>query len=262
MKNRSDRVVTIIAALDEERSIGQVLRRIPRDWVDDVVVVDNGSTDATARIAAEHGARVVAEPQRGYGAAMLRGLDEVRRRWPETRVVVFLDADASDDPALMPALIAPILADEVDMTLGSRLLGVREPGALPPWSYWGNRLACALIRLLTGRRYTDLGPFRAIRFEALERLRMVDRDFGWTVEMQIKAALAGLGTRELPASYRRRIGVSKISGTLKGSVLAGVKILYTIARYGLPARFRFAPSAPNRPSASQATASMKESRQS
>ena len=166
-----------------------------------MIVVDNGSTDATFRVAAEAGATVVTEQQRGYGAACLRGLRSIResseRDQPEPRVIVFLDADYSDDPRLLPELVRPIFADEVDFVLSSRLAGQREAGAMPFQSVFGNRLACFLMRYLFGARYTDLGPFRAIDYGALETLGMVDTNFGWTVEMQIKAVRAGLRIREV-----------------------------------------------------------------
>jgi hypothetical protein len=238
----------VIPAFNEEVSLPRVLADIPSTLVRDVVVVDNGSSDATTRVAAYAGAHVVYEPRRGYGAACLRGLAELARR-PEgpPEIVVFLDADHSDHPEEMPALVAPILAEEADLVLGSRLRGEREPGAMPPHSVWGNRLACALMRLLFGARYTDLGPFRAIRWSALQRLDMCDRGFGWTVEMQIKAVRFGLRVREVPVSYRRRIGTSKISGTLSGTVGAGSKILYLIARYGLGSSLRSAGYHPGLP---------------
>ncbi|MFV2069694.1 MAG: glycosyltransferase family 2 protein, partial [Pirellulales bacterium] len=201
------------------------------------IVVNNGSTDATQEVAEGLGATVVGEPRRGYGSACLAGLAAVNLSIatgePPPQIVVFVDADYSDYPDLLPALVGPILAGEADFVLGSRLMGQRERGAMPPQSVWGNRLACFLIRALFGAHYTDLGPFRAIRYDALSRLQMVDRNFGWTVEMQIKAARADLRTLEIPVPYRRRIGKSKISGTLSGTVRAGAKILHTIARYGL-----------------------------
>jgi hypothetical protein len=221
-------VGVIIPALNEERALPAVLAELPRE-VDDVVVVDNGSTDATAEVARAAGARVMLEPERGYGAACLRGLAAIGT--PD--VIVFLDGDHSDYPEKLPELVRPIAEGSADLVLGSRLLGQREPGAMPPQSVWGNRFACFLMRLLFRVRYTDLGPFRAIRREALERLGMRDRNFGWTVEMQIKAARAGLRIREVPVPYRRRVGQSKISGTLRGTIRAGYKILYTIAKYGL-----------------------------
>jgi glycosyltransferase involved in cell wall biosynthesis len=224
-------VAVVIPALNEESSLPLVLRDLPREFVTDVVVADNGSHDRTAEVARAGGARVVYEPQRGYGAACLRGLAELAQQPPD--VVVFLDGDYSDHPDELPLLLEPLRAGRADFVLGSRLAGVREAGAMPPQSVWGNRLACWLMRVLFGARYTDLGPFRAIRWECLERLGMVDRNFGWTVEMQIKAARQGLRTCEVPVSYRRRVGVSKISGTVMGTIKAGYKILYLIAKYGL-----------------------------
>lgn len=227
-------VAVIIPALNEERSLPLVLRDLPP--VGRVIVVDNGSTDATASVAAEGGAIVVCEPRRGYGAACLRGMaalaEAVERGEPTPRVVVFLDGDYSDYPERLPDLAAPILSGEADFVLGSRLLGQREAGAMPPQSLWGNRFACFLMRCFFRARYTDLGPFRAIDYPALKSLGMVDQNFGWTVEMQIKAVRAGLRTIEIPVPYRRRIGQSKISGTLLGTLRAGYKILYVIAKYG------------------------------
>jgi hypothetical protein len=162
--------------------------------------------------------------------------DDVRQGATPPQIVVFVDADYSDHPDLLPELIRPIALGEADFVLGSRLLGEREPGAMPPQSLYGNRLACFLMRILFGGQYTDLGPFRAIRYSTLCDLHMVDRNFGWTVEMQIKAVRAGLRTLEIPVPYRCRIGTSKISGTVSGTVKAGSKILYLIARYGLTRR--------------------------
>lgn len=243
--NFSPSVAVLIPALNEEASLPLVLRDLPRDRVADIVVVDNGSADRTAEVARAGGARVVFEPRRGYGAACLRGLDELACR-PQgpPEIVVFLDADYSDHPDELPVLLAPILEGQCDLVIGSRLAGRRETGAMPPQSVWGNRLACWLMRVRFGARYTDLGPFRAIRWDALRQLGMVDRDFGWTVEMQIKAAQRKLRFREVPVSYRRRIGASKISGTVRGTLLAGTKILYLIAKYG---RATSAPQTGERP---------------
>lgn len=227
-------VVVIIPARNEEASLPLVLGDLPA--VDAVIVVDNGSTDATAASALRHGAEVIFEGRTGYGSACLAGLAEIERAVlagyrPAPAVIVFLDADYSDYPNLLPQLVAPILADKFDFVLGSRLIGQREPGAMPPQSIFGNRFACLLMRLIWGARYTDLGPFRAIRYDLLRKLQMADRNFGWTVEMQIKAAAASLRVLELPVPYRRRVGTSKISGTLTGTIKAGAKILYTIAKY-------------------------------
>ncbi len=216
-------IAVIIPVLNEEAAIGRVIDDIPV-WVDDIIVVDNGSIDNTARVAAEHGARVIAEPQRGYGAACLRGIEALNA--PD--IVVFLDGDYSDHPEEMPLLVDPVIQGEVDFMVGSRALGVREPGALTPQAAFGNWLATKLIRLFWGIRYTDLGPFRAIRYRTLLQLGMTDQDYGWTVEMQIKAALHAVPADEVPVSYRKREGVSKVSGTVRGVVGAGYKILSTI----------------------------------
>ena len=226
----SKAVDVVIPALNEERSLPSVLADLPRPPVRRIVVADNGSTDGTARVAWEGGAEVVEAPRRGYGSACLAGLDHLRRTGPPD-IVVFVDADWSDHPEELPSLIAPILAGEADLVIGSRILGRREPGALLPQARAGNLVACAMIRLLYGHRFTDLGPFRAIRWEALERLKMADPNFGWTAEMQVKALRHGLRCAEVPVSYRRRVGVSKITGTVSGTIRAGYKILWTVLRY-------------------------------
>ncbi len=228
---RHDRPVdVIIPAFNEEASIGKVLGDLPTERLRSVVVADNGSTDATARAAAAAGATVVAAPQRGYGSACLAAIGHLAAADPPPHIVVFLDADYSDHPDELPRVIEPLVRGEADLVVGSRALGARERGALVPQARFGNWLSTRLIRWLYGVRMTDLGPFRAILWNRLVELEMADRDFGWTVEMQVKAASAGLGYREVPVSYRRRIGASKISGTLSGSVRAGWKILYTIFR--------------------------------
>jgi glycosyltransferase involved in cell wall biosynthesis len=217
-------------ALDEERALPSVLQALPQTLVDEVIVVDNGSRDGTARVAAEHGARVVREDRRGYGSACLAGMAALNE--PRDRdVIVFLDADGSDDPSVLNRLLEPILRGEADMVIGSRVRGERERGALTPHARFGNALAVTLIRILTGVRYTDLGPFRALTWKALRTLGMRDRDYGWTVEMQLRAARAGLRATEVPVPYRRRIGQSKISGTVVGSIRAGTKILWTVAKH-------------------------------
>lgn len=218
-------ISVIIPALNEEQAIGSVIRSIPA-WIDEIVVVDNGSTDATARLAAETGARVVHEPRRGYGQACMAGIAAVTS--PD--IVVFLDGDGSDDPRQMDGLVAPVARGEADLMIGSRSLGQAEHGSITIQQRFGNALSCLLMRLLWGARFTDLGPFRAIRTDALQRLAMSDRSYGWTIQMQIRAVKAGLRSKEVPVSYRRRLGRSKISGTLRGVVGAGAKILYTVAK--------------------------------
>lgn len=221
-------VTVILPAQNEEKSLPLVLGDLPH--VGRVIVVDNDSSDRTAEVARQAGAEVVTERRRGYGAACLAGIAALASAPPE--VVVFLDADYSDQPEELPTLVDPILAGDYDFVLGSRLMGNRERGAMPPQSVWGNRLACFLMWLRFRVRYTDLGPFRAIGYQQLQSLGMVDENFGWTIEMQIKATQAGLRIKEVPVSYRRRIGVSKISGTISGTFRAGTKILWTVARYG------------------------------
>ena len=219
-------ISVIIPGFNEEQAIGKVLDEIPPS-VAEVIVVDNGSTDGTASVARQRGATVVDEPIRGYGRACLRGIAALDN--PD--IVVFLDGDYSDFPDEMPFLYEPIAAGSADLVIGSRVLGVRERGALLPQARFGNWLATRLIRWLFGVSFTDLGPFRAIGYEALQRLNMRDGDFGWTVEMQVKAARLGLRCVEVPVRYRKRIGTSKISGTVSGSLRAGHKILWTIFRY-------------------------------
>ena len=221
---KDDRSISvIIPAINEEASIGKVIADIPQ-WVDEIIVVDNGSTDKTVAVAQAHGARVIYEAERGYGAACLAGIAARDHH----DIVVFLDGDYSDYPEEMPVLVAPIIAGEADLVIGSRVAGRAEKGALTPQAIFGNWLSCKLMRLFWGVRYTDLGPFRAIHEEALASLGMRDRNYGWTVEMQIKAAQRGLREREIPVRYRKRIGQSKISGTIRGVVGAGTKILATI----------------------------------
>ncbi len=221
----------IIPAFNEEDSIGHVLREIPADRVREVIVVDNGSTDETGKRASEGGARVLREERRGYGSACLKGLAYLKEKQNKPHIVVFLDADRSDRPEEMGALLTPIIHDEKDLVIGSRALGEKEKGAMLPQQIFGNWLATRLLKVLYNVRFTDLGPFRAIRYDKLLALGMADRDYGWTVEMQIKAAKNGLACAEVPVSYRKRIGRSKIAGTVKGTVMAGYKILKTLFTY-------------------------------
>jgi glycosyltransferase involved in cell wall biosynthesis len=218
----------VIPAFDEEAAVGLVLDEIPRAWADRVIVVDNASRDRTAEVAAAHGAEVLRETRRGYGAACLRG---IAATGAETEVIVILDADHSDYPQDLPELLGPIASGEADFVIGSRTIGRAEAGALPWNQRWGNALACRLMHALYGHRFTDMGPFRAIRRERLLALGMRDATFGWNVEMQAKALAAGLRVVEVPVRYRRRVGKSKISGTIGGTVRAGTKIIATILRY-------------------------------
>ncbi len=221
----------IIPAYNEEKAIGEVLREIPFGLVRHVVVANNGSTDKTAAVAEAHGAIVVHEPRKGYGQACLTAMEKLKDFDPNPDVVVFIDGDHSDYPEEMPQLLQPIKEGKADMVIGSRALGNRERGSMTIPQLFGNWLATSLMRLLFGARYTDLGPFRAIRYDKLMALEMRDRNFGWTVEMQIKAAKHGMKYCEVPVNYRRRIGVSKVSGTVKGTFMAGYKILFTIMKY-------------------------------
>jgi glycosyltransferase involved in cell wall biosynthesis len=222
------RIAVIIPAVDEEAAIGLVLAEIPAG-VAEVIVVDNGSRDRTAEVARAAGARVVHEPRRGYGQACLAGIAAAA----DADVLVFLDGDHSDYPSQLTNVLEPIRAGEADLVIGSRNLGRRAAGAHPWHAVLGTRLSVWLMNALIGTRATDLGPFRAITAAALRRLGMRDRNFGWTVEMQVKAARHGLRVAEVPVDYRPRIGQSKVSGTVTGSVRAGAKILGTIARHAL-----------------------------
>lgn len=222
-------VDVVIPALDEQAAIAGVVTAI-LPFVRRVVVVDNGSKDHTARVAASVGAVVVHEPVRGYGSACLKGIEKLKENPPE--VVLFLDGDGSDVPSEAVAILEQIRNGN-DLVIGSRMTGNLQPDSMTWPARFGNWLAPGLIRLVWGVKFTDLGPFRAIRWEALTRIAMQDRGYGWTVEMQIKAARMGLRCTEVPVSYRRRIGQSKISGTVKGCVGAGVVILSTWFRHAV-----------------------------
>lgn len=220
----------IIPAFNEERPIGLVLAGIPRGLVREVVVCDNASTDGTAAAALRAGATVVSQPGKGYGNACLKGIEYLLQK-PENEqpdIIVFIDGDYSDHPEEMPALVRPIMEEGYDLAIGSRTLGERERGAMTPQQIFGNWLATNLIKLFYGYRFTDLGPFRAIIFRKLLELNMQDKDFGWTVEMQVKAAKKKYKCTEVPVRYRKRVGLSKVSGTIRGTILAGYKILWTI----------------------------------
>jgi len=229
-KSSMEKTVVIIPALNEERSIAQVIGDIPRDLVTEIVVVDNGSTDSTARIASGCGATVVNEGRKGYGQACLAGINHIKNSSYTPDIIVFLDGDYSDYPGEMKNLVSPVTEDGYDLVIGSRTVGERQKGALLPQALMGNYVATRLIKLFYGVSFTDLGPFRAIRYDKLLSLDMKDKTFGWTVEMQIKAAKKGLRCTEVPVSYRKRIGTSKVTGTITGSFMAGVKIIWMIFR--------------------------------
>ena len=221
----------IIPAFNEENGVGQVIQEIPKSVVDEIIVVNNASTDKTEIIARDNGATVLHESTPGYGRACLKGIEYAKRLAIKPDIIVFLDADHSDYPEEITQLIQPILDNQADLVIGSRALGNKEKGSMTPQQIFGNWLATRLLKLLYNVWFTDLGPFRAIRFDKLLELDMEDKTYGWTVEMQLKAAKKGLKCVEIPVRYRKRIGVSKISGTVKGTVMAGYKILFTIFKY-------------------------------
>ena len=223
-------ITVIIPALNEENAIVHVLSAIPKE-VSEVIVVDNGSKDQTSAEAKRLGATLLYEPRRGYGSACLRGLEYLSKKQSPPQIVVFIDADFADNPKEMPLLWRPILRDETDLVIGSRVLGQCEKGALTLPQRLGNRLATFLLHIFYGGNFTDLGPFRAIRYTTLQTLSMQDRDYGWTIEMQIKALKQGVRYVEIPVSYKKRIGFSKISGTVKGVFSAGYKIIKTIIQH-------------------------------
>jgi len=224
------KVDVIIPAYNEEASIGSVIRDIPSGLVREVIVCNNASSDNTAEVAKAHAATVVMAPKRGYGSACLAGMAHIASKTDPPDVVVFLDGDYSDHPEEMTLLLDPIRNEGQELVIGSRALGDLQKGSMQPQQIFGNWLATTLIRLLYNYKFTDLGPFRSVTYDALKKIDMQDQDFGWTVEMQVKAAKMGLSCKEVPVSYRKRIGVSKVSGTIKGTILAGHKILWTIFR--------------------------------
>ena len=222
-------IAVIIPAFNEEKSIGKVVNAIPKDLVQTIIVVNNNSTDDTINLANSAGAIVLTENRKGYGWACLKGMDYLKNQSPD--IVVFLDGDFSDYPEEIIHLIEPIINQNMDMVIGSRVLGKREKGSLLPQQRFGNWLATKLIRLFYGVKFTDLGPFRAIRYDKLIALNMADKTYGWTIEMQIKAAKKKYHFCEVPVRYRKRIGVSKVSGTIKGTLLAGIKIIFAVFKY-------------------------------
>lgn len=218
----------IIPAYNEEKSIVHVLKDIPKDLITEIIVVNNASTDKTAEVAQKFGATVVTEHKKGYGNACLCGMKHLVN---DTDIVVFMDADYSDYPEDLPRLLEPILKNDVDMVIGSRTLGEREKGSMTTPQIFGNWLSTRLLKIIYSVKYTDLGPFRAIKYQALLKMKMQDKTFGWTVEMQLKAAKLKFNTSEVAVNYRKRIGKSKISGTIKGTILAGHKIIWTILKH-------------------------------
>lgn len=227
------KINVIIPVFNESGSIGHVLNDIPADLVDEVIVVNNGSTDNTAEIAISKGATVLLEERKGYGSACLKGINYIlqKPKAEQPEIVVFIDGDYSDYPEQLRELIQPIIHNNMDMVIGSRAKGKRIKGSMAPQQIFGNWLATSLIKMFFGAKFSDLGPFRAIKWPALQDLQMVDTNYGWTVEMQIKAAKKKLNFTEIAVDYRPRIGTSKITGTVKGTFMAGYKIITTIFKY-------------------------------
>lgn len=223
-------IKVIIPAFNEEKSIAKVIEEIP-DLVEEVVVVNNNSTDQTAQVAANAGATVLTEKSKGYGYACLKGIDYLSQGQKKPDILVFLDGDFSDYPQELSKVIQPILEDKADFVVGARVKALRERGSLTPQQVFGNWLACFLMKLLYRSKFTDLGPFRAIRWETLEKLKMRDKTYGWTVEMQLKVLRQKIAYQEVHVSYKRRIGVSKVSGTVKGTIFAGMKIIGWIFKH-------------------------------
>ncbi len=220
----------IIPAFNEEDSIAHVINDIP-DIVSEVIVVSNNSTDTTESVAQHAGATVLKEAQKGYGYACLKGMEYIASKENKPDIVVFLDGDYSDYPEELPDIIAPILDNDIDMVIGSRVKRLREPGSMTSPQIFGNWLATNLMKLFFNAKFTDLGPFRAIKYDKLLSLGMVDKTYGWTVEMQLKVLKKRYSYLEIPVRYKKRIGVSKVSGTIKGAIFAGVKILSWIFKY-------------------------------
>lgn len=223
-------IKVIIPAYNEEDSIAKVIKDIPK-VVDEVIVVSNNSTDSTEHNAKEAGATVLSENRRGYGYACLKGMDYISKQEQHPDIIVFLDGDYSDYPEQLTEIVAPIINDNLDFVIGARMQELRENGSMTPQQVFGNWLATFLMRIFFGAKFTDLGPFRAIKYSKLLDLNMEDKTYGWTVEMQLKAIKRNYSYIEIPVKYRNRIGVSKVSGTVKGTILAGVKILSWIFKY-------------------------------
>ncbi len=230
MVKKTVSITVIIPAYNEEKSIGKVLSEIPK-VVSEVIVVNNNSTDQTVQVAQNHGATVLTENRKGYGYACLKGLDYIALQTKKPDIVVFLDGDYSDYPEDLHAIVAPIIDRDIDFVVGARVDHLREKGSMTPQQVFGNGLATLLMRLFFGARFTDLGPFRAIKYEVLKKLQMQDKTYGWTVEMQLKIIKQKFTYLEVPVRYKNRIGTSKVSGTVKGTIMAGVKIIGWILKY-------------------------------
>tara|TARA_B100000768_G_scaffold180105_1_gene199268 strand:+ start:1566 stop:2258 length:693 start_codon:yes stop_codon:yes gene_type:complete len=226
----NSKIKVIIPAYNEQDAIANVINDIP-DIVDEIIVVSNNSTDNTEKNAKNAGATVLKEVKKGYGYACLKGLDYIAKLKDKPAIIVFIDGDYSDYPEQLTEIIAPIINNDIDFVIGSRVKRLREEGSMTPQQVFGNWLATFLMKLFFGAKFTDLGPFRAIKYDKLLALNMEDKTYGWTVEMQLKALKKELLYIEVPVKYRNRIGISKVSGTLKGSILAGVKILGWIFKY-------------------------------
>lgn len=226
----------VIPAFNEENAVGRVIDALPHAMLRHIVVCDNGSSDDTTEAARARGAKVVFERRKGYGRACLKALEYIETMEKAPDYIVFLDADYSDYPQELPQLVKPLIDSNYDLVIGSRVRGQVEKGALTLPQRFGNRLATFLIRQLFDVKFTDLGPFRAVRYTSLNEMKMQDKNYGWTVEMQIKAAQMGMRCKEMPVSYRKRIGVSKVSGTISGVLGAGTKILGLIFWYGIMKR--------------------------
>lgn len=218
----------IIPAFNEEGSIAQVINDLPKEKIREIIVCNNNSSDRTHEVATDAGATVLLASKQGYGSACLKGMQYIAAKSNPPDIIVFIDGDYSDYPEQLPLLVKPIIEEDMELVIGSRALGNLEKGSMTPQQIFGNWLATTLIKRIYGYRFTDLGPFRAVKYDSLLKINMEDPDFGWTVEMQVKAAKLGMNCKEIAVNYRQRIGISKISGTIKGTILAGHKILWTI----------------------------------
>lgn len=229
-------IKVIIPAFNEEKSIAKVITEIP-DFVEEIVVVNNNSTDQTVQVATKAGASVLTEKSKGYGYACLKGIDYLSQKDKTPDILVFLDGDFSDFPQELTKVIRPIIDGSVDFVVGARVKELRASGSLTPQQVFGNWLACFLMKILYQSSFTDLGPFRAIRWETLENLKMSDKTYGWTIEMQLKVLRQKISYQEVPVSYKKRIGVSKVSGTVKGTIFAGMKIIGWIFKHYLSKKY-------------------------